>query len=67
MFAVTYFPQLIIFGFLNGPLAWFNIGLLVLSESAAITGALTKTMLIERGLTETFDSVSHEWCTYQCS
>jgi hypothetical protein len=58
MFFFTYFPQVFLFGIFNGPLALVNVFFLVLSESAAISGAICKTMFLERGLVDTFDAVS---------
>jgi hypothetical protein len=58
MFFFTYFPQVFIFGIFNGPLALVNVFFLVLSESAVISGAITKSMYLERGLVDIFDAVS---------
>ena len=63
MFFFTYFPQVFLFGIFNGPLALVNVFFLVLSESAAISGAISKTMFLERGLVDTFDAVSSEFTT----
>lgn len=57
MFFFTYFPQVFVFGIFNGPLAIVNVFFLVLSESAVISGAITKTMYLERGLVDVFDAV----------
>jgi hypothetical protein len=43
--------------FVNGPLAWVSTIALVLSESAAIITALSRTFLIDEALTDIFDAV----------
>ena len=62
MFFFTYFPQVILFGIFNGPLALINVFFLVLSESAAISAAISKTMFMQNGLKETFDAVGLHVC-----
>jgi hypothetical protein len=64
MFFFTYFPQVMVFGIFNGPLALVNVFFLVLSESATIAGAISKTMFLERGLMDTFDAVRNNWRTF---
>ncbi|KAI5858160.1 hypothetical protein BZA05DRAFT_457104, partial [Tricharina praecox] len=57
MFLFTYIPQSFILQFVNGPLAWISTIALVLSESAAIITALSKSFLIDDALIDTFDLV----------
>jgi len=55
MFFFTYLPQLAICFFTSGPLAAFTTILLVLSESSTLTMVLSKALLIEDSLIDTFD------------
>lgn len=55
MFLFTYVPQLAILFFTSGPLAAFSTALLVLSESSTLTTVLSKALLIEDSLIDTFD------------
>ncbi|KAI9763837.1 MAG: hypothetical protein M1835_007725 [Candelina submexicana] len=55
MFLFTYLPQLAVLAFTSGPLAVISTTLLVLSESSTIVTVLSKTLLIEDALIDTFD------------
>lgn len=55
MFAFTYLPQLAVLFFTSGPLATLTTILLVLSESSTLTMVLSKALLIEDSLIDTFD------------
>ena len=55
MFLFTYLPQLTVLVFTQGPLAAFTTVLLVLSESSTLTMVLSKALLIEDSLIDTFD------------
>jgi hypothetical protein len=55
MFTVTYVPQLAVLVFTSGPIAALTTILLVLSESSTITMVLSKALLIEDSLIDTFD------------
>jgi len=57
MFLFTYVPQSFMLQFVNGPLAWISTIALVLSESAAIITALSKSFLIDEALIDIFDLV----------
>ena len=57
MFIFTYLPQAAIMTFTQGPLAAISAALLVLSESSTIFTMLSKILLIEESLTDTFDGV----------
>lgn len=52
-----YLPQSFLLTFVNGPLAFISTIALVLSESAAIITALSRTFLIEEALVDIFDAV----------
>jgi len=58
MFIFTYLPQAAILTLVNGPLAVVSTILLVLSESATLTNALTRGLFLEEAILETFDGVS---------
>jgi len=55
MFFFTYLPQLAIMAFVNGPLAVFTTALLILNESATITGIVSKNYLLQEAILDTFD------------
>jgi hypothetical protein len=55
MFLFTYVPQAAMMFFTSGPLAAFSAALLVLSESSTLTMILSKSLLIEDSLIDTFD------------
>lgn len=55
MFLVTYLPQLAVLVFTSGPIAAVTTILLVLSESSTLTMVLSKALLIEDALIDTFD------------
>ena len=55
MFGVTYVPQFAILVFTSGPIAALTTILLVLSESSTVTMVLSKALLIEDSLIDTFD------------
>jgi hypothetical protein len=57
MFLLTYVPQSFLLTFVNGPIAWISTIALVLSESAAIITAISRTFLIDEALLDTFDAV----------
>ncbi|RPA99488.1 hypothetical protein L873DRAFT_1683759 [Choiromyces venosus 120613-1] len=57
MFLFTYVPQSFLLTFVNGPIAWISTIALVLSESAAIITALSRTFLIDEALVDIFDGV----------
>ena len=57
MFVFTYLPQAAAMAFTSGPLAAVSAALLVLSESSTIFTMLSKTLLIEDALIDTFDGV----------
>lgn len=56
MFAFTYLPQLAVLVFTSGPIAALTTILLVLSESSTLTMVLSKALLIEDSLIDTFDA-----------
>ena len=55
MFFFTYLPQLAVLVFTSGPIAAITTVLLVLSESSTLTMVLSKALLIEDSLIDTFD------------
>ncbi|KAK3696779.1 hypothetical protein LTR37_017803 [Vermiconidia calcicola] len=55
MFLFTYLPQLAVLVFTSGPVAAVTTILLVLSESSTLTMVLSKALLIEDALIDTFD------------
>lgn len=55
MFLFTYLPQLTVLVFTQGPIAAVTTVLLVLSESSTLTMVLSKALLIEDSLIDTFD------------
>lgn len=55
MFVFTYLPQLAVLVFTSGPIAALSTFLLVLSESSTLTMVLSKALLIEDSLIDTFD------------
>ncbi len=55
MFFFTYLPQLAVMAFVNGPLAVFTTGLLILNESSTITGIISKNYLLQEAILDTFD------------
>ncbi|EMC97789.1 hypothetical protein BAUCODRAFT_403847 [Baudoinia panamericana UAMH 10762] len=55
MFLFTYLPQVAVLVFTSGPLAALSTILLVLSESSTLTMVLSKALLIEDALVDTFD------------
>ena len=55
MFLFTYVPQVAVLFFTSGPLAALSTVLLVLSESSTLTMVLSKMLLIEDSLIDTFD------------
>ncbi|KAK3658508.1 hypothetical protein LTR56_001920 [Elasticomyces elasticus] len=55
MFLFTYLPQLAVMFFTSGPLAAITAALLVLSESSTLTMVLSRALLIEDSLIDTFD------------
>jgi hypothetical protein len=55
MFAFTYIPQVAVLFFTSGPLAALTTILLVLSESSTLTMVLSKALIIEDALIDTFD------------
>ncbi|KAL0632160.1 hypothetical protein Q9L58_008953 [Maublancomyces gigas] len=57
MFMFTYVPQSILLTFVNGPVAWISTIALVLSESAVIITALSRSFLIDEALIDIFDAV----------
>ena len=52
----TYLPQLAVLVFTSGPIAALTTILLVLSESSTLTMVLSKALLIEDSLIDTFDA-----------
>jgi len=58
MFAVTYLPQVAVLTFVNGPLAVFSTIFLVLTESATITGLISRGFFMQETLVDVFDGVS---------
>ena len=57
MFFFTYLPQAAVLAIFNGPLAAVNAALLVLSESSTIFMMVSKALLVEDALIDTFDGV----------
>ncbi len=57
MFVFAYLPQMAVMAFTSGPLAPLTAAVLVLSESSTIFTILSKTLLIEDALVDTFDGV----------
>lgn len=55
MFVFTYVPQLAVLVFLNGPLAIFTTGLLVLNESSTIASIVNRNIMLQEALLDTFD------------
>nr|POE48362.1 outer spore wall protein rrt8 [Quercus suber] len=55
MFLFTYLPQVAVLVFTSGPLAALTTILLVLSESSTLTMVLSRALLIEDSLVDTFD------------
>lgn len=55
MFLFTYVPQVAVLVFTSGPLAALTTILLVLSESSTLTMVLSKALLIDDSLVDTFD------------
>lgn len=55
MFVFTYLPQAAVMAFTSGPLAAISAALLVLSESSTLTMVLSKALIIEDSLIDTFD------------
>lgn len=55
MFVFTYLPQVAVLFFTSGPLAAITTVLIVLSESSTLTMILSKALLIEDSLIDTFD------------
>ncbi|KAK4154889.1 hypothetical protein C8A00DRAFT_32334 [Chaetomidium leptoderma] len=55
LFFFTYLPQLAIMAFVNGPLAVVTTALLILNESATITGIISKNYLLQEAILDTFD------------
>ncbi|KAJ5485632.1 hypothetical protein N7539_005620 [Penicillium diatomitis] len=55
MFFFTYVPQMAIMAFTSGPLAAISAALVVLTESATITNFLSRSLLVEGALVDTFD------------
>jgi hypothetical protein len=55
MFFFTYMPQVAIMAFTNGPLAAISAAILVLGESSAITHVLSRVLLVEDAMIDTFD------------
>ncbi|KAJ9314646.1 hypothetical protein DTO271D3_5146 [Paecilomyces variotii] len=55
MFFFTYVPQAAMLAFTSGPLAPISAALLVLSESSTITSALSRSLLLQEALVDTFD------------
>ncbi|KAK3067696.1 hypothetical protein LTR53_015284 [Teratosphaeriaceae sp. CCFEE 6253] len=55
MFLFTYVPQAAVLFFTSGPLAAITTALLVLSESSTLTMVLSRALLIEDTLIDTFD------------
>ncbi|KAI1246331.1 hypothetical protein MGN70_013230 [Eutypa lata] len=51
----TYVPQLAILVFVNGPLAVFTTGLLILNESSTIVNIISRNFLLQDALLDTFD------------
>lgn len=54
---ISYIPQSFLLTFVNGPIAWISTIALVLSESAVIITALSRTFLIDEALVDIFDAV----------
>jgi hypothetical protein len=57
MFVFTYLPQAALLTLVNGPLAFLNTILLVLSESATITNVVSRAFFLDEALLDTFDGV----------
>jgi hypothetical protein len=55
MFIFTYVPQMAMLAFTQGPIAAIGAALLVLSESSALFTFLSRALLIDEALTDTFD------------
>ena len=55
MFVFTYLPQVAVMVFTSGPIAALTTTLLVLSESSTLTMVLSKALLIQDSLIDTFD------------
>jgi len=60
MFVFTYLPQAALLTLVNGPLAIINTILLVLSESATLTNAISRSFFLDEALVDTFDGVSFD-------
>ena len=57
MFIFTYLPQFAFLMFLNGPLAALTTIFLILSESSTLINLLSRTVLLQDALVDTFDGV----------
>ena len=55
MFMFTYVPQVAVLFFTSGPIAAITTVFLILSESSTLTMFLSKALLIEESLIDTFD------------
>ena len=55
MFVFTYVPQMAVMAFTQGPLAAVSAALLVLSESSTLFTFLSKTLLVDEAIIDTFD------------
>ncbi|KAJ5794017.1 hypothetical protein N7457_000616 [Penicillium paradoxum] len=55
MFFFTYVPQMAIMAFTSGPLAAISAAVLVLGESSTIANVLSRALLVEDALIDTFD------------
>lgn len=55
MFFFTYMPQMALMAFTSGPLAAISAALLVLTESSTITSFLSRSLIVEDALIDTFD------------
>ena len=57
MFFFTYLPQLAVLVVVNGPLAVFTTVLVVLNESSAIVSMISRKLVLQEALLDTFDGV----------
>jgi len=57
MFFLTYIPQVAILAFVDGPIAFVNAGMLVLSESSTLILLISKYWWIDEAALEVFDAV----------
>lgn len=55
MFTLTYFPQLAILVFVDGPIAVLSTVLLVLNESSTVVSMVSRTWILQDALLDTFD------------